>query len=272
MDTRRIVRSIWITSGLLFAAQVTIAAGIVAIYSMPGRVAPWYLIALPLIHLLMGGVLAALSDLFVKVDTGELLSRVNFANLLSLIRVSSAPTILWLVLVARSTPVAPVLVPLAALVFLTDLLDGQISRRTHQITKIGRFLDSSSDYIVLFVVSVALVSYDLISLWLFFVLMLRFGLQIVGQVVLFVAQRMRIQFRTSFLGKASVFAVMTLFALSLLALVEGIPGWFATVQRVAEYVTAAIAVVSLVEKGYLFVVDAKNAGRSRVSGSAGTDE
>ena len=262
MDARPIVRSIWITSVALFTVQIGVFAGIVVGYGIDGKVAVWYLIALPLIHALMGGVLASLHKLFVLTETGEMLSRVNTPNLLSLIRISSGPTILWLILLADQYPVAPVLVPLAAVVFLTDLLDGQISRRTHQITRIGRFLDSSSDYIVLFIVAVALCSYGLISDWLFAIVMARFGLQIVGQAILFVAQRMKIHFRTSFLGKASVFAVMTLFALSLLTLVQGMPAWYTTVQEVAEYITAAIAVVSLGEKIFLFAVDAKNVKRT----------
>ena len=263
MEARPIVRSIWITSAALFAVQVVVFAGIVFGYGIERHVAIWYLIALPLIHALMGGVLAPLHKLFVLTENGKALSRVNIPNLLSMIRISSGPTILWLVLLADTYPVAPVLVPLAALVFLTDLLDGQISRRTHQITKIGRFLDSSSDYIVLFIVAVALCSYDLISDWFFAIVMARFGLQLVGQAVLFVAQRMKIQFRTSFLGKASVFAVMTLFALSLLSLVQGMPPWYATVRNVGEYITAAIVVVSLGEKVFLFSVDAKNVSRAR---------
>ena len=265
MEMHPIVRSIWITSAALFGVQIVILAGIVVGYGIAGNVAVWYLVALPLIHALMGGVLASLHKLFVIADTGTPLSRVNVANLLSLIRISSGPTILWLVLPADTYPVAPVLVPLAALVFLTDLLDGQISRRTHQITRIGRFLDSSSDYIVLFIVAVALCSYDLISDWFFVIVLLRFGLQLVGQAILFVVQRMKIHFRTSFLGKASVFAVMTLFALSLLSLVQGMPEWFATVQAVGEYITAAIAVVSLGEKMFLFAVDVKNVRESQNS-------
>ncbi|MFW5783380.1 MAG: hypothetical protein ACOCY8_02570, partial [Spirochaetota bacterium] len=114
---------------------------------------------------------------------------------------------------------------------------------------------------VLFVVAIALASYDLVSAWLFTIVMLRFGLQIVGQVTLFFVQGMQIHFRTSFLGKASVFAVMTYFALSLVRLVRTLPSWFETVSAVAEYVTAVIAIVSLVEKAYMFVVDVRNARR-----------
>jgi phosphatidylglycerophosphate synthase len=259
VSSRPIVRSIWITVGWLFAVQLAISLSVIFGYGVSWSESTWYLIVTPVLHGAVAVVLASLSKLWVNVDTDEELSRVNVANALSIARVSSAPTLLWLVLIARSYAVVPVLVPLAAVVFLTDLLDGQISRRTRQITRIGRYLDSSSDYTVLFIVAVALVSYDLIALWLFVIVMLRFGLQLLGQVALFIMQRMRIQFRTSFLGKASVFAVMFFFALSLLRLLDGLPGWFDVLYTGAEYLVAAIAVVSLAEKAFLFVVDARNA-------------
>ena len=257
------MRSIWITVLALFAVQAALVAFVGFAWSVDWSGIVWYLIALPAMHLALGIVLASLHKQFSIVDTGEQLSRVNIPNLLSMIRVSSTPTILLFVLLADSYSVVPVLVPLTALVFLTDLLDGQISRRTHQITRIGKFLDSSSDYTVLFISSVALVSYDLISGWLFVIVLLRFGLQLAGQVVLFIVQRMRLQFRTSFLGKASVFLVMTLFALALLRLIQGMPGWYESVYSIAEYVTATVAVISLAEKAFLFVVDAKHAVETR---------
>ncbi|MFW5683555.1 MAG: CDP-alcohol phosphatidyltransferase family protein [Spirochaetota bacterium] len=258
---RPIVRSIWLTVLALFALQGAVATAVVLGYGPSADQTLWYVGVMPTLHLIMGIVLASLSKLFFNVETGAALSRVNVANVLSMVRVSSAPTLLWLVLLARTYPLVPIVVPLASLVFLTDLLDGQISRRTRQITKIGQYLDSSSDYTVLFVVAIALVSYDLVSAWLFTIVMLRFGLQIVGQVTLFIIQGMQIHFRTSFLGKASVFAVMTFFALSLVRLVRTLPNWFETVSAVAEYVTAVIAIVSLVEKAYMFVVDVRNARR-----------
>ena len=261
MHTPRIVRSIWITVLALFAFQAALVVTVGIAWRIDWTGVIWYVVVMPTMHVALGIILASLSRLFVIVDTGEQLTRVNLPNLLSMIRVSSAPTILLFVLLADSYSVVPVLVPLTALVFLTDLLDGQISRRTHQTTRIGKFLDSSSDYTVLFISSVALVSYHLISTWFFVVVLLRFGLQLVGQIILFLVQRMKIQFRTSFLGKASVFLVMTLFALALLRLVGGMPAWYETAYAVAEYVTAAVAIVSLGEKTFLFTVDARNAAK-----------
>lgn len=242
---------------MLFVAQSALVAAVGFGWGIDWRSIRWFLLLMPVFHLVLAVVLAALHKLFYNVDTGEQMRRVNLPNLLSMVRVSSTPTILLLVLLADSYSVVPVLVPLTALVFLTDLLDGQISRRAHQTTRIGRFLDSSSDYTVLFVSSIALAWYNLISGWLFIIVLLRFGLQLVGQAILFVAQRMKLHFRTSFLGKASVFLVMTLFALALLRLVPKMPAWYETVYELAEYVTAVVAVVSLGEKAFLFTVDAR---------------
>jgi len=260
--SRRIVRSIWITILVLLLVQTGIFIAVSRAYEVDPDLSRWYVIAMPLFHIFAGVVLTSLNKLFYNVDTGERLTRVNFANLLSIIRVSSSPTLLWLVLIAESHDVVQIVVPMTALVFLTDLLDGQISRRTRQVTQIGRFLDSSSDYTVLLAVAIALVSYDLISPWLFAIAMARFGLQLLGQMVLFVMQRGKLQFRTSFLGKLSVFVFMTVFALSLLQMVPNLPDWYESVFVVVEYIAAVLALVSLAEKAFLFIVDARNAHRS----------
>ncbi len=265
MQGRPIVRSILITVLMLFLAQTALAAFVWTIYGLAAGETVWYLVAMPVLHVVVGAVLVSLRSMFVNSDTGERLRRVNFANVLSLVRLSSAPTVLWLVLLARTYRVGPVVVPLTALVFLTDLLDGQISRRTRQVTRIGRYLDSSSDYTVLLVVAVALVDYQLISAWLFTIVVVRLGLHLLGQIVLLIARGWRIPFRTSFLGKASVFAIMTLFAISVLRLIDGLPAWLTAVHSGAEYLTAAICVLSLIEKVYEFAVDAATTrhGRTR---------
>ncbi len=246
---------------MLFLAQVALAALVWAVYDVTMRETIWYLVATPALHGTIAVVLVLLRSLFVNSDTGRHLTRVNFANVLSLVRLSSAPTLLWLVLLARSHQTGPIVVPLTAIVFLTDLLDGQISRRTRQVTRIGRYLDSSSDYTVLLVVAVALVNYQLVSVWLFTIVVIRLGLHLLGQIILLIARRWQLPFRTSVLGKASVFAIMTLFALSLLRLIEELPPWFEVVHSGAEYVTAAVAALSLVEKIREFAADAARVRR-----------
>ena len=47
------------------------------------------------------------------------------------------------------------------LVFASDMLDGMIARRRNEITFIGRYLDSTSDYLMIIAVSIVL------TIWLF---------------------------------------------------------------------------------------------------------
>ncbi len=263
MSDRPIVRSIWITLAALFVGQAVIAAVVLTTYEVTLADAAWYPVVMPAMHVAIGAALVALRQLFRNTDTGRRLTRVNFANVLSIVRLSSAPTVLWLILLARRYPVGPVVVPLTAVVFLTDLLDGQISRRTRQVTEIGQRLDSSSDYTVLVVVSVALAGYDLISMWFFVIVMVRLGFPLVGQAVLLVIQRWKVPFRTSFLGKASIFVIMTVYAVSLVSLIDEIPAWFDAVHAAAEYAAGALALVALAEKVYRYPGELADARRTR---------
>jgi phosphatidylglycerophosphate synthase len=241
--------------------QIAVAVVVSALYEFALLEHLWLLVALPVWHVVIAAALARLSYLFTD-ESGAQLERVNLPNVLSMIRLSSSPTLLWLVLLAESYPVGPVVVPLTAVVFLTDLLDGQISRRTGSVTQIGKYLDSSSDYTVLFIVSIALVNYQLIPLWLFLVILARLVLQWLAQVALFLVRGRSLPFRTSFLGKASVFAIMTLFAVSLFGLIEGLPERFYLFLTLLQYMTAVVAIVSLIEKMIIFVSDVRSASGS----------
>jgi phosphatidylglycerophosphate synthase len=263
MSGKRIVRSIWLTTIALFVIQGTIFVLISVLKQVPVRQHIWFPIALTAFHVALGVVLSVLHDLFRRVDDNVPLDRVNIPNVLSMTRVSSTPTILWLILIANEHRVVAVLASLTALVFLTDLLDGQISRRTGQVTSIGKYLDSSSDYAILFVTSIALRVYDLIALWVFILILVRLLFQFVAQSIIFVVQRWSIEARSTRWGKASVFAVMFLYALALVQLVPTLPEWFGTVFLVVQAVAAVIVAISLAEKAYLFAVDVRTAARSR---------
>ncbi|MFP4377932.1 MAG: CDP-alcohol phosphatidyltransferase family protein [Spirochaetales bacterium] len=262
MTDSPIVGRIWLTTAVLLLVQIAVALFVSTVYQFSLLERRWFLVALPIWHVVIAASLARLSYLFTD-ESGRQLQRVNVANVLSMIRLSSSPTLLWLVLLADTYPVGPVVVPLTAIVFLTDLLDGQISRRTGSVTQIGKYLDSSSDYTVLFIVSIALVNYKLLQLWLFLVILARLVLQWLGQITLFLVRGRSLTFRTSFLGKASVFAIMTLFAVSLIGLIEDLPRWFSVFLTLLQYVTAVIAIVSLIEKMIIFVSDLRSASGSK---------
>jgi hypothetical protein len=60
-----------------------------------------------------------------------------------------------------------------------------------------------------------------------------------------------------------VFAIMTAYAISLLRLIEAIPGWFDVAHTVTEYIAGSLAVVSLAEKVYQYPGEVANARRTR---------
>lgn len=257
MGRREVIQSIWISTLVLFAVQAGVVLGVVIGYEIDVDSYRWLLFVSPLLHAIVAVTLSGLWRLF-RTEDGTPLTNVNVPNFLSMTRLSSSPTLLWLVLIADAHPVVPVVVPLTALVFLTDLLDGQISRRTRQVTEIGKYLDSSSDYTLLAVISVAMVVYEIIPLWLFVVVLSRLGVQWLAQAVLFVLRGWTVPFRTSFLGKASIFTIMVFYAVALLHLLPNLPEWYSTSVTIGGYITASIAGVSLIEKLVIFAVDLKN--------------
>jgi CDP-diacylglycerol--glycerol-3-phosphate 3-phosphatidyltransferase len=172
---------------------------------------------------------------------------VNAPNVLTIGRISSIPTILFLVQLARDYALLPVALPFLCVVFATDFVDGILARRGGGITFVGRYLDSSSDYLLLIAVSILYLLEGLIPAWFFWLLM--------GRLVLFAAGMALAALRqgtvkpvATFLGKASIFAVMVLYALEA-AERFGVP-WVGDprVVRIFEFVVAGIVVVSLADK------------------------
>ena len=223
------MRSIWITVTALLISQIAIYVAVSLGYGLAWRGVAWFAPVTAAVHLALSLILTRLHHLFVIVDTDNTLNRVNLANILSMIRVSSAPTLLWLILMVPDAPIVPVLVTLTAIVFLTDLADGQVARRLDQVTEIGKYLDSTSDYTILFVVSAALIVHGLLPMWFFAVVIVRLAVHAAGQVALFLRQGGQIESKSSFLGKASVFATMFVYGVSLLGLVRNLGGWFKTI-------------------------------------------
>ena len=177
----------------------------------------------------------------------EPLTRVNLATTLTFVRLSSLPTVVFLVIEAERTPLLPVVLPLLAVVFLTDLFDGLAARRQGQVTFLGKYLDSTSDYLMIIAVSVLFYHFRLMPTWFFVLIMVRLILFAAAMAVLAVRQGKATPVAT-FLGKASIFATMVLYVLELAERL-GVPViGNVTVVRVFEYLVAAVIVVSMVDK------------------------
>jgi phosphatidylglycerophosphate synthase len=240
-------RSILLHGTLFFLGQASFMLAVALGYRM-GWQRPALFLAISLAyHASLTGLLFARWEDFHVEGSSEPLRRVNLSNSLTFGRLSSIPSILYLIVQASSYRVLPVILPLMCAVFATDFLDGIIARRRNQITFVGRYLDSSSDYIMIIAVSIIFYYYQLIPLWFFILIMCRLILFAIGMALLALREGKANPLAT-FLGKASIFALMVLYVMEIAGLF-GVP-WIgnALVVQIVEYVVALVVLVSMVDK------------------------
>ncbi|MEN6477613.1 MAG: CDP-alcohol phosphatidyltransferase family protein [Rectinema sp.] len=264
-----LARSIVLTTSAYFAAQLAIFAAFAVPVGFLREFGPGFLATCIAFHLLLAVVLVLFRADFVKESTGEKLGRINMANRITMARVSTLPTILFLVIAAKDYKIRIPLLVLVVLVFATDFADGYVSRKAQEVTRVGRMLDSASDYSLLIVLSVVFQYYDLIPVWLFILVLVRLGLQaaLMGSLALV---RRRLEPRSTFLGKVAIAAIMVLYSLEILDLVSGgLPQWL---TMGAEWVVAVILVLSIGDKIINFVACLRESGDQNGSVSDGDNK
>jgi phosphatidylglycerophosphate synthase len=199
------------------------------------------------------GVLLALlfffKQSFVKEPSGVRLEKVNLANVVTLYRLTSMPTLLFLVLAAKEYRIRLPLLCLVVLVFATDFVDGYISRKAREVTKVGKMMDSASDYALLIVLTIVFYYFKLVQPWFFLLVTARLGLQVIFVFILIFVNK-RIEPKTTFMGKVAVASIMVLYAVEVIRLIFGI----GRIELVAvlEWATAAIVLLSMVDKAVAF--------------------
>ncbi len=254
-------RSILRHGVLLFLAQTALQSGVTLAYGMKWPRCLLFMAVSAAYHVLLTGLLLFRMQDFRVDGSKKTLSRVNLSNTLTFARLSSIPTLLYLVLQASSYPqsLRAVVIPLVSLVFVTDFLDGIIARRRREITFIGRYLDSTSDYLMIIALSIAFSYYSLIPLWFFILIMARLGLFAIAMFVLALRDGQASPLST-FMGKASIFAVMVLYVMEIADLL-GVPViGNGIVVQVMEYAVAAVILASFVDKA-IFLRRMFTAGR-----------
>ncbi len=232
-------------------------------YDISGSVVPRFVISTVSIHLLLLAFLLFMRRKFYIIPSSHRLVHVNIANLLTMYRLTATPTILFLLILNQNYSLVSILLVFTSAAFLTDLLDGVISRATGQTTRIGQYLDSMADYAVLIVVSIAFVYYGLISRWFFALVLARLLTQFTAQGFLLIYQG-HVRPIASPLGKASIFVTMTLYAFAILSLVERIRSFSLAVTQVFEIGAAGVIVVSIVEKGFILYGEIQRARRRKM--------
>jgi phosphatidylglycerophosphate synthase len=243
----RLARSIALHGTFFFLAQTAVLLAVTIGYRMGWQRFGLFLAISAAYHAGLTVLLVARRGDFRIEGANAPLTRVNLANTLTFGRLSSIPTITYLMVKASAFSILPVILPFICIVFATDFLDGMAARRRKEITFVGRYMDSSSDYLMIIAVSIVLVSYDLIPLWFFILVMGRLILFAIGMIWLTLREGKPNPLAT-FLGKASVFALMVLYAMEVARLFE-VP-WIGDerVVTIIEYIVAVIVAVSVVDK------------------------
>jgi phosphatidylglycerophosphate synthase len=241
-------RSIVLHGVLFFLAQAGVLLSVTLAYGMgAARLALFLGISLAFHGFLTALLLLRREDFRIE-GSGLPLPRVNLANTLTYIRLSSLPTILFLVIEASDAPsTLVVILPFICAVFATDFLDGMAARRRKEITFVGRYLDSASDYLTIIAVTIVLHRYQLLPLWFLLLVLLRLVLFAAGMTVLALREGKANPLST-FMGKTSIFSLMVLYAMEIARLFS-VP-WIGDVLvvRIVSYVVAGIVIASVVDK------------------------
>jgi CDP-diacylglycerol--glycerol-3-phosphate 3-phosphatidyltransferase len=206
-------------------------------------------------HVILLVMLLLFQDDFFIEATGQKLDRVNLANIITMSRVSTMPTLLVLVIAAKEYHIRIPLLILVALIFLTDFFDGRISRKSNQVTRLGRMLDSASDYTLLVVLSIIFRYYSIIPEWFFVLVLCRLGIQAVLMAILAIIKQ-HIEPTSTVMGKVTVASIMVLYTLEIINFALQAPA--SIVFRIAEWIVAIIMVLGIFDKIVSFFDALKN--------------
>jgi cardiolipin synthase (CMP-forming) len=162
-------------------------------------------------------------------NAGAAESRIwTIPNLLSMLRLALVPPFLVFIVVGDYVAALIVLVVAS----FTDLLDGYLARRLHQVTRLGQLLDPAADRLYIFAALVGLAANDLVPWWVVVVIVARDVFLLVLGVVL--ANHGYGPLPVHQLGKVATFALFFGVPVIMLGLA------FPTVQPITEPVGWAI--------------------------------
>ena len=137
-----------------------------------------------------------------QVQTGKLVPTLGLANILTGLRGLAASFLLGRLIGGLTTPIWLVF---AVFLFgvLTDILDGQVARRTKTQSRLGQIIDGEVDFCLYLAMSIILVQDAVLPLWLGLVLVLRFCIPIVGAIVSYFLFAHPVRFGSTVWGKCA---------------------------------------------------------------------
>lgn len=247
----RLAGSILGTSLAFLLGQYALFLAYALPFRFTGRYILPFFIVVTAYHGLILGLLFVFKGDFVREPSNEALDKVNLANKITLFRLSTLPTALFILLASKDFPIRLPLVALVALVFATDFLDGYVSRRDKEVTRLGKMMDSASDYALLFAISIVFYYFHIIPAWFLYLLVIRLLGQALMVLTVLVIKK-QVPVRTSFMGKATIASTMVLYVVELFRFFTGI---HPMIYRVLEYAVGLVIAISIVDKIVLMARD-----------------
>jgi len=146
--------------------------------------------------------------------TGKLLQVIGAATILTLMRGLGASYLLGRFIGGINTPSW-----LLLLVFLcgiiTDILDGQIARRTQTLTKYGQIADGEADFCLYLAIACILIHESILPLWFGLFVLMRFAIPLFAATASYFLFAHPVRFGSTMWGKAAGLALSCYFLLLL---------------------------------------------------------
>ncbi len=246
---RSILRTILAYAGIQIVAFTAfgLASGFFMRYGLP------FFVTCMGFHLFLYSLLRIFKGDFALAETGEMLGKINLANLITLFRVSCLPGLLFMIVASKDYhQISLPLLIVVFIVFASDFVDGWVSRATGKVTRIGKMMDSASDYMVLVVLTIVFYYFHFIRVWFFALVMGRLAIQTLFVATLYLV-RGRITPHTTLMGKAAIASIMVLYGAEILELI--VPVGFMTYLRWLQWAAAAVVGASVIDKIFAFLKD-----------------
>ncbi|HLX57095.1 MAG TPA: CDP-alcohol phosphatidyltransferase family protein [Ktedonobacteraceae bacterium] len=171
--------------------------------------------------------------------TGALLPALGIANFCTQLRGLAASFLLGRLVGGIPTPTELILLAFLCGI-ITDMLDGQIARRTHTQSKLGQIIDGEADFCLYLAVTVMLIQNGILPLWLGMIMLARFLLPLLAALVSYFLFAHPVRFGSTAWGKYAGLA-QCLYFLVLLA-----PSQLAIINRLVNLPLLIVTLVLLV--------------------------
>ena len=231
--------------------QFSAVFAIYKIFNTDTEIFSAFLIHITLWHSLLLFFLILYKGDFINVGTNLVLEKINLANGITLFRISSVPLIAFLLKQNSIEQIKIILAVVLILVFLTDFFDGFIARKFNQETRIGRMLDSMSDYSLLALISIVYYQLGLLPNWFFYLIFVRLMFQALGM-LFFILLKFPVEIKSTRGGKITIAATMILYSLKVLQFFVPFFYNFKQLFLIGEYSCGFIIFVFLFEKIFIF--------------------